>query len=162
MFWGCETVKKVMRMEGREGTVSVWPREGGSPCQTGKVLAMARRRKGQSEGRWQKQLRPPVLSWVCGCPFATSAPPQEAFSVRLLQGAVYSTAPDSRATAVLSSLTRSPSLLSLRPVQRQRVAHVLDTSRERILLRRRSWVAVPPTPPQSASTLFFHARFSQY
>lgn len=57
-----------------------------------------------------------------------------------------------------------PALLSLRPVYPQHVAHVLDTSRERILPRHRSWVAVssplssPPAlslSPQSASTLFF-------
>lgn len=53
-----------------------------------------------------------------------------------------------------------PSLLSLRPVFHQHVAHVLDTSRERILLRHRSWVAVSSPPaaalsPQSASTFFF-------
>lgn len=56
-----------------------------------------------------------------------------------------------------------PSLLSLRPVYHQHVAHVLDTSRERILLRHRSWVAVSSPPaaalsPQSASTLFFFSR----
>lgn len=53
-----------------------------------------------------------------------------------------------------------PSQLSLRPVYHQHVAHVLDTSRERILLRHRSWVAVS-SPPASAplASVRLHSSF---